>query len=142
MSVTGFSVFIQTDKDGVVILPAPVRGRFTAFVEQMLMGKGRNNLRRDTPLLGQISEHPSHCVMGGRQGEGLGRFCFMGTGRAIGLSALAIQQHGHGFRKAQSVKHLHEIHRQTAFFLSVIIPAVAADGDAMIGSKAHLPTCP
>ena len=91
----------------------------------------RDDLRRNEPLLDEISVHPVHIAVRLRQNK----FLFLLQGLVSGvlnwLDCVA-EERLYRLREGHSVEALHEFHRTAALLRLVVEPCAAADRDAVM----------
>ena len=130
VGMAGDAVFIRTHENRIVVIGV--------FIQQLLSGKVRHNAPVDIPVLDQIGIDPAHIGIGRRKDKGFGRLIYPFLGRGIDRSHLTPQKHGHRLRIAEVIKALHEADGVAAPLLGMIVPLVAADGDAMVSGQPFL----
>ena len=125
--MTGYALLIYTNKYGIVVI--------SIFVQELLSGEVRNHAPVDATVLDQIGIDPAHILIGRWQYERLGRLLHPLSGRGIDRSHLTAQEHGHRIGKAEAIELLDKADGMTAALLGVIVPLVAADGNAVVAGQ-------
>lgn len=136
VGVAGNAMFIDSDEYGIMILLGLILGQFPAFIDQPFLGEGVEDLTTDMPLLEQIGIHPSHCLVGGRQGKFLRLLPFLFLRWLIYLAFFTTKQACHRLGVAQSIEGLYKRDRASTFLGLMVVPLIAANGNAVIGCKA------
>ena len=115
VGVAGNAMFIDSDELRHMITPWSYPWTIPGFHRSAFLGEGVEDLTTDMPLLEQIGIHPSHCLVGGRQGKFLRLLPFLFLRWLIYLAFFTTKQACHRLGVAQSIEGLYKRDRASTF---------------------------